>query len=95
MVYLVKVMVKGTPYGAMTNKDGDYNILALRGDTLVFSMVGMITLEVSINGRTRINVTLLEDRSRRVRTCLIKNNVIVSHERMVAIKEKYIGIVAV
>jgi len=55
----VSVSVKGSARGAYTNQYGKFSILAGEKDkTLVFSFVGMKTLEVPINGKTVINVTL-------------------------------------
>jgi len=56
---VVKGNVKGVAIGAVTDKDGKYTLIVPDGTkTLVFSSVGMKALEVEINGRSAINVTL-------------------------------------
>lgn len=58
----VTVLVKGTSNGTVTDMDGNYSLSNVPGDaTLVFSYIGMMTLEEPLNGRTTINVTLRED----------------------------------
>lgn len=52
------VIVKGTARGASTNLDGVYSLQANRGQTLVFSYVGMKTLERVIGESNVINVEL-------------------------------------
>jgi len=56
---VVKGNVKGVAIGAVTDKDGKYSLIVPDGTkTLIFSSVGMKALEVEINGRSVINVTL-------------------------------------
>jgi len=56
------VMVKGTQIGTTTNVDGYYEIkVPVDATTLVFSFVGLKTQEVLIEGRTKIDVTLVPD----------------------------------
>lgn len=59
----VTVYVKGTTIGTLTNVDGDYSIdvSSTTNPILVFSFVGMQTIEVAVNRRTTINVTMEED----------------------------------
>ncbi|WP_224482641.1 SusC/RagA family TonB-linked outer membrane protein [Robertkochia aurantiaca] len=57
----VSVLIKGTTEGTSTNFDGEYSIDASGDDVLIFSYVGMQTLEVPVNDRSQINVTLRED----------------------------------
>ena len=58
----VTVMVKGTTTGTITNLDGNYTLtLPDDAQVLVFSFIGMKTMEVEIAGQTIINVTLQED----------------------------------
>ncbi len=54
------VLVKGTNRGVVTDLDGYFTISVpdIENDTLVFSYVGMKTIEVKIKGRKIINVTL-------------------------------------
>jgi TonB-dependent starch-binding outer membrane protein SusC len=57
----VTVVVKGSTQGTVTNADGTYSIGVPSGEaTLVFSFVGMRTIEEPVKGRTTINVTLEE-----------------------------------
>jgi TonB-linked SusC/RagA family outer membrane protein len=56
----VSIIVKGTNTGVITNIDGKYSITAPNNQAvLVFSFVGMETQEVSVDGRSNINVTLV------------------------------------
>ena len=54
----VTVLVKGTTHGTVTDMDGNYSLPDVAGDaTLVFSYIGMQTLEEPVGGRT-IKITL-------------------------------------
>jgi TonB-linked SusC/RagA family outer membrane protein len=58
----VTVLVKGTLNGSVTDLDGNYNIeVPNEDDVLVFSSIGYLSQEVPINGRSVIDVVLLED----------------------------------
>jgi TonB-linked SusC/RagA family outer membrane protein len=57
----VSVMVQGTSTGVATDLDGAYAINAPGNGTLVFSAIGMKTVNVPINNRTVIDVTMEED----------------------------------
>src|SRR5659263_198331 len=54
----VSILVKNTFRGTMTGTDGTYNISALPSDTLVFSMVGMISQNIGVGNKTVIDVSL-------------------------------------
>ncbi len=54
------VMVKGTNVGAATNVDGTYTVQAADDAVLVVSAIGYQTLEVPVNGRTSVNISLEE-----------------------------------
>src|SRR5450759_5036282 len=54
----VSIAVKGTSRGTLTDVNGDYEISAPSDSSLVFSFIGMKTLEVKINGRSTINSSL-------------------------------------
>ncbi|MDF9798547.1 TonB-linked SusC/RagA family outer membrane protein [Catalinimonas alkaloidigena] len=55
----VNVLVKGTTQGTITDIEGNYRLnVAENAETLVFSFVGYETQEVTINGRTTIDVNL-------------------------------------
>lgn len=57
------VLIKGTATGTQTDFDGNYTIDANQGDVLVFSFVGMATVEVNVTDQTPtlLNVTLQVD----------------------------------
>ncbi|MBD0258934.1 MAG: SusC/RagA family TonB-linked outer membrane protein, partial [Cytophagales bacterium] len=58
----VNVLLKGSSTGTISGADGAYAITAPDGNgTLVFSFVGFTPQEVSINGRTTIDVALMPD----------------------------------
>jgi TonB-linked SusC/RagA family outer membrane protein len=54
----VSILVKNTFRGTMSGSDGSYGITAQSSDTLVFSMVGMVTQEIIVGSQTVINVVL-------------------------------------
>jgi TonB-linked SusC/RagA family outer membrane protein len=58
----VNIVLKGTTTGMVTDIEGHYSLLVpdLSG-TLIFSYIGYKSIEVPINGRTTIDVTLIED----------------------------------
>ncbi|MEX2232866.1 MAG: TonB-dependent receptor [Cyclobacteriaceae bacterium] len=58
----VNVIQKGTTNGTATDGDGNYALIIPDGDAvLVFSFIGYISQEVPIDGRSVIDVALLED----------------------------------
>lgn len=58
----VAVVVKGTTKGTITDVDGKYTLPNVPlNSVLVFSFVGMKTLEVAVENKTTINVTLSEE----------------------------------
>jgi len=58
----VTVVVKGTTTGTITDLDGRYLISGIQADaTLVFSFVGMKTQEINVEGRSQINVGMVEE----------------------------------
>ncbi len=58
----VSVVVKGTTAGTISDADGKYTISNVQANaTLQFSFVGMKTQEVSISGKTTINIALIEE----------------------------------
>ena len=56
----VTVKVSGASAGAVTDLDGRYALNVGRNTTLSFSMVGFQTQEVKVNGRTEIDVELVD-----------------------------------
>ena len=58
----VTVIVKGSTQGTVTNADGDYNLPNVPDDaTLVFSFMGMRTVEVIVGNQTTVNTMLEEE----------------------------------
>lgn len=58
----VTVVVKGTTQGTVTNADGNYSFSGIADNTILqFSFVGMITQEITVGGKTMLNVTLEEE----------------------------------
>ncbi len=57
----VNIFEKGTGNGTVTNVDGNYSLAVDPGSTLVFSFVGFRTLEEAVEGRTSIDVVLIEE----------------------------------
>ena len=55
------VMVKGTATGDVTGASGTYSLRAPKEGTLVCQFFGYKTIEVAIDGRTRIDFSLEED----------------------------------
>ncbi|MGA0560319.1 SusC/RagA family TonB-linked outer membrane protein [Larkinella sp. VNQ87] len=58
----VSIVVKGTTQGTTTSADGTYSLsVPNRNATLVYSFIGYVTQEIAVNGRTNIDVKLLDD----------------------------------
>ena len=58
----VNVLVKGTLIGTSTSVDGTYSLSVPNdAETLVFSSIGYVTIEVEIDGRSTINVEMSQD----------------------------------
>src|SRR5690606_17286890 len=56
----VNILIKGSNVGSTTDGDGNYQITINEEVTLIYSMVGFRDQEISTNGRSRIDVELLE-----------------------------------
>ena len=56
----ISVMIKGSSLGVTTDSRGAYSINAPSGATLVFSYVGYTPRELTVGGKTILNVTLEE-----------------------------------
>ena len=54
----VTVLIKGTNNGTQTDFDGNYSIKAATGNVLVFSFVGMSTVEKTVGASNVINASL-------------------------------------
>ena len=52
------VVLKGTTTGVITDNDGNFSLNVSENGILQFSFVGMKSLEVSVAGKTTVNVTL-------------------------------------
>jgi TonB-linked SusC/RagA family outer membrane protein len=58
----VNVVLKGTTNGAVTDVDGNYSLnVPATGGTLVFTFIGLETMEVDIGGRTTVDVQMSSD----------------------------------
>lgn len=58
----VTVVVKGTSNGIITDMDGEYTLLNVPSDAiLIFSFVGMKTQEISVAGKTMVNVQMEDE----------------------------------
>ncbi|MEO6850749.1 MAG: carboxypeptidase-like regulatory domain-containing protein, partial [Mucilaginibacter sp.] len=59
----VSVLLKGTTTGVVSDKNGNFsiNVPDANSGILVFSFIGYVSQEISINGRTDISVSLQED----------------------------------
>ncbi|MEX2641179.1 MAG: SusC/RagA family TonB-linked outer membrane protein, partial [Balneolales bacterium] len=58
----VNIIIKGTSTGMASNLDGNYSIeVPSLADTLVFSYIGYVSLEVPIDGNTTIDIAMEPD----------------------------------
>ncbi|WP_109299266.1 SusC/RagA family TonB-linked outer membrane protein [Aquimarina sp. AU474] len=57
----VNILVKGTSIGAQTDFDGNYTIKASTGNILVFSYLGLKTIEVAVGTSNKINAVMEQD----------------------------------
>ncbi|MDD3063567.1 MAG: carboxypeptidase-like regulatory domain-containing protein, partial [Massilibacteroides sp.] len=58
----VNVVLKGTTNGTITDVEGNFEISNIPDNAvLVFSYIGHHTQEIAVNGRSTVNVTLVED----------------------------------
>lgn len=57
----VNILVKGTNTGTVTDLDGNYSISVGENDVLIFSFIGLITEEIVVGGRSKIDITMQED----------------------------------
>lgn len=60
-VSFASVVVKGTTVGVNTDIDGNYSITAASNAVLQFSFMGYETIEIPVNGKAVINVTMAPD----------------------------------
>lgn len=60
------VFIKGTTQGTVSNVDGTFELEiaeSLKSSTLIISLIGFKTVELSIGSRTQFDITLEEDRT--------------------------------
>src|SRR5690606_7134078 len=58
----VNILIKGTGVGTATDIDGKYSLNVPEGsDILIFSFIGYVSQEVSLNNRTTIDIQLSGD----------------------------------
>jgi TonB-linked SusC/RagA family outer membrane protein len=57
----VSILIKGTKVGTQTDANGKFNIAAFSGQTLVFSFVGLKTLEKKLQNESVLNIFLEND----------------------------------
>jgi iron complex outermembrane receptor protein len=57
----VSIKVVDTGRGTVTDLDGNYNLRVDENAILQFSFIGYKTQQISVNGRTSINIQLEED----------------------------------
>jgi TonB-linked SusC/RagA family outer membrane protein len=57
----VSVRVKGSAVGTTTDAQGNFVLNAPDNGVLVFSYIGYLSQEITVNGKSTINVTLVED----------------------------------
>jgi TonB-linked SusC/RagA family outer membrane protein len=57
----VTITVKGTSNSTISDSNGKYSISTKPDDILVFSYIGYKTIEVAIDGKTSIDVTMTDD----------------------------------
>lgn len=54
----VNIIVKSTENGVLSDFDGNYTIQASKGDVLVFSFIGLKTIEMTVGDSSTINVKM-------------------------------------
>lgn len=57
----VNVIVKGTTRGVQSDFDGNFTIKVNSNETLIFSFVGLKTVERKVGASTKINIQMIED----------------------------------
>jgi TonB-linked SusC/RagA family outer membrane protein len=67
----VAIMIKGTYKGTVTDTDGNYTIEVTEKEVLMFRFIGYKTKEVSVSGKTTINVVMEEEAAELAETTFI------------------------
>lgn len=57
----VTIQVKGSDKGTISDMDGKYTIMVKQNDVLIFSTIGMKTIERTVTSNTPVNVAMEED----------------------------------
>lgn len=58
----VSVVIKGTTIGAVTDKDGNYNLVDVPEDAILqFSFIGMKAQEIAVSGKSTISIKMTEE----------------------------------
>lgn len=57
----VSIIIKGSTSGVVTDIDGRFTLNANPNDVLVFSYIGMNPVEITVDNRNTINITMHED----------------------------------
>ena len=57
----VNVVIKGTANGTVTDVEGAYSLSVPEGSTLVFSFIGLTTVEIPVGERTIVDTQLSQD----------------------------------
>lgn len=54
----VTILISGTTKGTVTDLDGNFSIEANENDVLICSFIGFETVEIPLNGRTNVDITM-------------------------------------
>jgi TonB-linked SusC/RagA family outer membrane protein len=57
----VSIIIAGTNKGTATNNNGEYQINAPEGSTLVFTYMGFTTQKIIVDNKTTLNIVLVQD----------------------------------
>lgn len=57
----VNILIKGSTTGTTTDADGKYSINAAGSETLVFSFIGYVSVEIAVDNRSNLSVVLDPD----------------------------------
>ena len=57
----VTIIIKGTTTGTISDLNGEYQLTAGSGDVLVFSFIGLKTVEITVGNQSIINVSMEAD----------------------------------
>lgn len=57
----VSILIKGTTRGTITDMDGNFSFQVMKGETMVFSFIGMKTQEIVFSGKSPMDVAMEDD----------------------------------